>query len=521
MSTKAICLKRKPNTFNLLMLKKQRYRAFLDFLLLLIGTLWIFQDSIKWIGAAFAGMHDQFNLFLLFAIVIVIFKETRNTSVNFSAHLRPTLNPLAVFLYCITLIAYVVSKMIVDINLLSAICFGTLLYALSGFYVSSQTWKKWAIPSFLIILTLPFGNLMDTYLGFPLRIMAAEMVHEVLLVFDYQSINKETIITLENQATQINMNCSGMKGLWASWVYFFTLSWIYRLQIDYRWLVTLLFSSGVVLFFNLMRIIILVFVHLIMENKDLADMIHTPIGLIGFIFSCLLTWLVVYYWLRKDSQETKRKKFKTFSFLARKSPFLNRYATAIILIAVSLLVIFKPSEIKREAVSFNPVFTWPDSLSLNEIDLTENEKFFFAKDSCYPIKKEFTYNTLKGTFLLVFNGSFRGHHHPEVCMQGSGYSLGHAATLLIKPDFPVKTVAVNNDSLTATYWFQASGEITEDYSSRVWQEVLGRQKKWVMISILFNQTVDTNDDDYRELIQLISDQVNRNLLTLNTSNETY
>lgn len=494
-------------------------------ILLLAASLLLCWHSVSWIAAAFAGMHDQFNLILLLAIVIIIIKELLENRFSLKEQFAKQINPLAAGLYVFSLLAYYYSRVYIDINLLSAIFLGVLLYSLSGFYLKASSWRQILVPSFLIILTLPFGNLMDTYLGFPLRIAAAELIQQLLQQFGYDSINTETIITLENKSTQINMNCSGMKGFWASWIFYFTLSWIYRLKPNLRWIIVLLFSTLLVLTFNLLRITILVFTELVFENLALSNSIHTPLGLLGFVCSCLITWCLVYYTLRnKHKKEIKgdwlsRKSIQMSQVISRNKS-IERLLYSTVLISVFTLLYIQPKAQIRDNHVLIPKLEFPQELTYQEIALTDSERFFFAKDSCYPLKVEFKYKSLEGSLLMVFDGSFRGHHNPEACLQGAGFQLGKASTVLVNKEFPVKNISLNDDSLTATYWFQAPGQQTEDYSSRVWLELLGKQDDWVMISVLFNQNLDAENKDYQSFLKIISEQINNNLINLTQYHET-
>jgi exosortase O len=383
-----------------------------------------------------------------------------------------------------------------------------------GFYLKNRVWIKLAIPTFLIILTLPFGNLMDTYLGFPLRMVAADIIQSLLSSLGYDSINRETIISMENQATQINMNCSGMKGLWASIIFFLTLSWVYRLHINLKWLIVLLLNCFIVLLFNLIRITTLVFTELIFDQSELANLIHTPIGLIGFTFSCLITWSLIYYWLLQKKPNSRNTKiFERFRITTPEWIKLRNEGLALNLIAICLLLIlyFKPNANFTDQPQPREIaLQWPKNLHLEPINLTENEHQFFTLDNCTPIKRKFKYRSLEGTLLLVFNASFRGHHHPEVCMQGAGLKVDQTSTLLVDLNFPVRMISFHEKMQTATYWFQAPNLHSEDFSNRIWLELLGEKKEWVMISLLFNQKIQVQNTDYHELLMLISNQINNN-----------
>lgn len=473
---------------------------------LLCGLLLLHYSTLLWLAKAYAGMYDQFNVILLIAIVVLFGIELNESSTPVFQKLNYELKILPFGLFISAIIGYFICHYYLDINIISAVWLAIGIYAYSGFLLPVEAWKKIAVPCFLIILTLPFGSIMDLYIGFPLRLMAADLVEQMLFSLNIDSISSETIITIENRSTQINMNCSGMKGLWAACLFFFVISWLHKLSINLKWFLLLLLSCTLVIFFNLLRILLLVLVELVLNEAEIAEAIHTPLGLIGFSFSCACIWAIVHFKFSKPL--SSKKAIKAFSF---KLPFHATMAPAfslILLVVLSLAIALKPSPQVREQLRLIPEFSWPQELQLNPLPLSESEKGLFTKDSSYSVKRAFEYQDMKGSFLLVFNASWRGHHPPELCAQASGLKVNKTATYLIQPDFPVKRLSINQDSLSASFWFQSPNTVTDDYSTRVWEEVSGKEKVWVMTTLLFEGNPSAQSKDYRDLLKIIHTQIN-------------
>jgi hypothetical protein len=92
-----------------------------------------------------------------------------------------------------------------------------------------------------------------------------------------------------------------------------------------------------------------------------------------------------------------------------------------------------------------------------------------------------------------------------------GLSLDDSRTHLVTPTLPVRLVALGDGDqralLSAGYWFQAAGRTTDDYATRIWADLAPRRQRWVLVSVLFDGTVDPHDEDVQLFYLALHDAV--------------
>ncbi len=211
--------------------------------------------------------------------------------------------PFVIFITSV--IAYLIIEYFFHINILSAAFLGIATYALIGMYIPYHTWKSGLLPTILIIQTLPFGNYLDIFLGFPLRIFSVELVEQILRQFNFKTIIKETIIVLENRASQVDLSCSGLKGLWAGLLFYFSITWVEKKRIDRRWFLLVIFYLVLIVTFNVIRIFILAVLELVFKQNSISQMVHVPLGITGFVLSSLIIWLIFKTVLKKQQKNSQ------------------------------------------------------------------------------------------------------------------------------------------------------------------------------------------------------------------------
>jgi len=450
-------------------------------IVIIVCWLVLFYRSIGWFGQTLISNYSLTNLVLL-GLILFALAKTINRQQAAGLHFKFRYLPFLLLLFSIPLYYYIENR--IYINILSAVVCFLSAYGLAGFFIPVSAWRKGIIPGILLILTLPFGTHLDIYFGFPLRLHAAETVIKVLSLFDISGISKETIITIENRSAEVNTSCSGMNGLWTCWVFFLVLTWIEKRKTGLQWAVYFMLINLLIYGFNLFRICLLVTLETVLVWQDVANVIHIPLGLAGFVLSCLITWgLMILFWKKETGKEVAVAENSSIAGLSRSQMVLTG-----ILSASMLFTSFIFSEEIRKTVSDASVFQWPDLPGFEETGLSEGEKISFLKEGAYGRKFRFHHQGQQGSCLIVSGNGWRGHHPPDLCIQAAGFSIEKAETYLVKPDFPVQMLYLKDTPRKACYWFQSSGKITQDHASRVWDALKGGNQDWVMVSIIFDNT---------------------------------
>ena len=103
----------------------------------------------------------------------------------------------------------------------------------------------------------------------------------------------DTILVFENSVAQVDVPCSGVKSLWTGGLFLIAATWIERRPINLRWLCIAL-AFGLLLFVaNLARVAVLVGVGQVMGLTPLAELLHVPLGVMGFAGACAAAVLLL------------------------------------------------------------------------------------------------------------------------------------------------------------------------------------------------------------------------------------
>jgi hypothetical protein len=117
---------------------------------------------------------------------------------------------------------------------------------------------------------------------------------------------------------------------------------------------------------------------------------------------------------------------------------------------------------------------------------------------------------------MVSSTSWRAHHRPERCFEVYGLSTIESRTALVGNNFPIRLLSLGNQDspalLSAAYWLQSAEMVTDDYATRIWDDLSPQRKKWVLVTILFDTPLDPQTDDARALYVALREAVQENLL---------
>jgi len=491
------------------LLRRVGYTSLSAVLLFSMSIIFLYLPSLTWFTRSIFESYSVLNLILLILVMVFLFRHLKGLPKGELLKIQFRWMPF--ILLCSVSIAYALSEIYARINMLSCALFFLALFSISGFFMTYENWKKAILPTFLLIQTLPFGPHLDVYLGFPLRLYAAESVTSFLSWFNIGEVSKETIIMIENRSAEISSACSGLNGLWTSWLFFFTISWIENKKINFRWLLYFMFLNLLIYSFNLVRIITIVFVETVLDRPAIADIIHIPLGITGFLFSCIIIWFLLHYHLpvREYSIATVRECFPK-KRIVYNHPALFSAAVLFTFLSCTMFISKPTADLPQLNLQ------WPIDIIAHEIPITKAEYKAFERDNSFGKKFQFSLRKLTGTCLIVYTNNWRGHHPPDLCTQANGFSIAKSETRLISPNFPVTLLHLDNTSQMACYWFQSAGQVTHDHASRVWTDIKNGQHDWVMISILLDQSPELYPEEFKELTMQMNLMINE-FLTANNN----
>jgi exosortase O len=123
------------------------------------------------------------------------------------------------------------------------------------------------------------------------------------------------------------------------------------------------------------------------------------------------------------------------------------------------------------------------------VPLTQAEQRFFD-NSANPIvqKQRFVLGNLSGSILTVTTASWHAHHPPELCFVGNGLKVERMERKHLTPEVQARWLSLQEGKLSAAYWFQSPKQTTDDFLSRIWSYLIYKNKTWVLVSILFDNS---------------------------------
>jgi exosortase O len=433
-------------------------------------TLFLFLSPLQWYGRQL--ITDPFKGVVLALLPLVCLLRLKSMK-----RIHPSFSLVPGLLFGVSIIAYLVNENYLGVHIFSAALCIAALYCLLGFTLSKQQWKDLFIPFGLAILLLPFEGYLDIYLGFPLRLLCAEWAGDMVQALGFSSMSNESIILVEDKAAMVDLGCSGIKGLWAGSIFFLLLSIVEGCRVSWRLLAVGIGFLGCLLTANVFRIVVLVLLGVVANLASLADLLHLSLGLLGFSSSCLLAWMGIRFICQKPVYEKERIESGG-----------SQSAASLTLVIIGLLFalwLHQPYQPHFPLKTFN--FTLPDALQPKIVQLTDVERTFFRNNQALTQKLKFDFHGVTGSALIVSSNYWKGQHEPRNCYLGQGHDIGFEGSWLLSNDTVVRFLQIDNGTKTAVYWFQSVGQVTPDYSSRVFGGILHPQKNWLMVSILWNQ----------------------------------
>ena len=403
---------------------------------------------------------------------------------------------------------YLLVERTLNINTLSASLFGLASYGLLGLWLAPRRWQDGLPAALLLIGVLPFGEHLETFAGYPLRILTAALVRDGLAAAGARSMGIDTILVFENGVSQVDLPCSGVKSLWTGMLFLIAAGWIERRRIDRRWLLAALVLVALLFVANLARVGVLVAVGQVAGWQLAAEMLHLPLGVLGFSAACAAAALVL------RGGEAGGSSFKADTpDPAHTVPGWLGAALAVGILGLALLYSPRP---QAQPAQPPPDWVFPAGLDTEPIPLTPRQVEWLAQGGAESVeRRRFYWGGATGSMILIPSRTWRAHHRPERCFEVYGLTVENWRTYLVKEDFPVRFLSLSygdgQGSLSAAYWFQSLERATDDYSTRMWADLAPERDRWVLVTLLFDQVQDPQSTEVQGLYTALHAAVQANL----------
>lgn len=474
--------------------------------LILLLWLWLYSPLFAYLTIIFSREDFRTNQLVLVSVLILVALQIHGGQFRLNFTAPPHFYRPAVALALGGSVLFVLAERFLNINTLSASIFALASYGLLGLWLEPQRWRPGLPAALLLAGALPFGDHLQTFVGYPMRIVTAGLIHDGLAAVGITSVGVDTILVFENGVSQVDLPCSGVKSLWTGLLFLLAATWLERRVLNWRWLLVALALVGLLFVTNLARVAILITVGEVAGWRLAAQMLHVPLGVLGFIAACaaalgLLRWGVP---LLPTTPESDAKLHRP-AWLA---PTL-----ALSIAALALLYTPRPhSGLSQPA----PGWSFPAGLVVTPLPLSPTELDWFIRDGADAADRyRFEWRDVSGSMILVTSRTWRAHHRPERCFEVYGLSLEESRPYLAAAGFPLRLVSLGDGEAhhlySAGYWFQSASRTTDDYATRIWADLSPQRERWVLVSILFDNARAPADPALQTLVTALHQAVAQQL----------
>jgi exosortase O len=476
---------------------------------ILTAWLLLYRPVFAYLGTIFTREEFRTNQIVLLAVLVLIGTRIHQARIQLRLSTAPRMNGPALVLALSASALFLVVERYLDINTLSATLFGLATYGLIGLWLQPKHWRQGFLIALLLIAVLPFGEHLQTFVGYPIRILTASIVQDGLAAAGVHSVGVDTILVFENGISQVDLPCSGVKSLWTGMLFLLSATWIERRTLSLRWLFTAVVFSVLLLAANLARVAILTAAGPVAGWELLAKMLHVPLGVLGFAAACAAALILLRLQPIPEEHDSEND---PISLSALKTGRPRWLGPALALAMLAMTVLYTPRPLTIPIQNHSSALIFPSNLITEPLPLTTQEIEWITNGGAEAVERvRFRWNDMEGSMILITSQSWRGQHRPERCFEVYGLSVENAETQLISANFPVRSVllsyAKGQENLSAAYWFQSSNRITDDYATRIWADLSPNRERWVLVTILFDRLPDVHPEEFQAFYTAVQSAV--------------
>ncbi|MEM8675688.1 MAG: exosortase O [Cyanobacteria bacterium P01_G01_bin.67] len=464
----------------------------------LLGNIWTYQWFLESLGDT-----SILNLVLLSLGLIALLGQLVRINL-----VRPKLVELRWRLLPILLmlggeIGAIVLKWSLNIPQLTLLCFILGSYGLLGLFITPEAWHRGLSIATITAVIIPFLVAFNSGLGFPVRVITAHTVAHALADFHLGAVSSHDIIVMENGIAQVDLPCSGMKSLWTGTIFLLGATWLESRQLGFRWLLVAIANLLFLITANVIRVLILVVTIEVLQQQQLADILHIPLGIVGFIIASILSWIL----LQKVPAHAK----KLSSIQQEEINYKKANFNWLLVLVITLGIIGQFQPFSLNTVALNPIILTTE-ITTETLPLTPAEANFFDNPANPLVQKfRFTTNNLSGSMLLVASDTWQAHHPPELCFTGNGLKVDRMESKQLDHSINARWLSLQNGELSATYWFQSAQTTTDDFIARIWEHISQRHQTWVLVSVLFDDAENPDSKAIENFSHTIYQTIKQNL----------
>ncbi|MFM9267128.1 exosortase O [Tychonema sp. BBK16] len=476
----------------------------------LLPLTWFFAnlEAVKWLLSSFVEIPTLYKILISLLIVALVVRSIGSSGRSHRSIPKLIVRRYPVLLMLSAGICSIALQCIIDIKHITVLLFILGTYGLYGLFCDAYFWQKNLPVAGLLACILPFNSQLNSGLGLPARVLTAQVVEQLLSVLQIGAISSYDIIVLENGIAHVDVPCSGIKTLFVGTLFLLAATWIESRKLGLKWLALCVANFLMLVSANAARVAVLVLVAQVFQQPMYAEILHVPLGIVGLVSTCFLTWLML-------QKIPKFSEFPASNLGAEDNSeiFINQPFAKLGVIAVVgvLAIISQLYHVESAKVAIAPMNIPPQIVS-ESIALNPSEQTFFGN---YPGTKtekiRFVSGNLRGSMLTVASTSWQTYHAPELCFIVSGIPVNRIERKQLTSDILARWLSLKNNQLSATYWLQSTQGTTDNFLSRISSDIRHKNQTWVLVSILFDSSLNPESSEIQDFVTSIHNAVNLSL----------
>lgn len=470
--------------------------------LIVFAWLVLNYTALQWLIESFSDT-SVFNLIIFGVVATVLLVQAIHHRRKLGLSATPRLHPTPLILMFGSTVTGIGLQWLLDVPQIGVLLFAIASYGLIGLFIAPNVWRKGLPAAIFAACILPFSVQFGTGLGFPVRVITAQLVEHILAFWHIAAISSHDIIVLENSIAQVDLPCSGLKSLWTGTLFLLAATWLENRQVKFRWLLACVTNILLLIAANTGRILLLVLISNVGDRPDLAAILHVPLGLIGFITAGLFSWLLLQTVPRHKNTTPKAETLKTPPLGKSLKPLTQQIIVGSCILGLALIP--HPQKVTTSAISS---INLPTQMNSEPLQLSAIEKDFFANyEGAIAQKSRFEWQNMAGSMLLVSSNSVQAYHAPELCLLGNGLKIDTMQPLQLSPQVLGRWIAINNGTMAAAYWFQSPQHTTDNFLTHLWGRITRKDPIWVMVSVLFDRSQKPDTPEIKAFTTNIHDAI--------------
>ncbi|MBX2797615.1 MAG: exosortase O [Myxococcales bacterium] len=428
--------------------------------------LWVHAAVGSWLVRSWWLNEGQLHVVLAVALLVGAATAVDPVAVLDRLSLPPRRSLAALALAALPPLVAAFLVRTIPVDALPALAAVVSAYGLAGLFLTQAAWRRLLPAAGLAALWLPLSSHLDIVLGYPLRWATAAVVATAL---GPAEVTAGTVLAVDGAFAHVDLPCSGVQSLWSGLVVLLGAAVVWGRPVGARFGAIAVAVLAGLLVANASRVLTLVTLLHVVDWPLLADVLHVPLGVIGFVLAVAPGLWAIRRLAEPDVAEPDRSAEKARS-----------WATVAVGVALIATVGVQALPAAERAVA-RPV-TLPDTMV--SVVPTPQEAAFAAEHGASVRKARFARDGLRGTVVVVTSRSWLAHHVPTWCLRAGGWTLSGERPVHLDQTLVRWAEAERSGTpAVALWWFQSAGRQTDDHTERILRGLVD-DEAWVLVSVV-------------------------------------